>query len=897
MIPQDLVLKVTPPRVQRHVVARGRLLSAADALRDAAALMVRAPAGTGKTSLLAQWRLEQLGLGVPVAWVSAQAIDDPDRLAQSLALSLRIAMGRPAFGRSVLEDDRPGNLAGMTALLAELAQSAASVLVIVDEVDRLPAASRAALAYLLRNAPLNVRVFMAARPDGQLDIDDLIAYGQCVEIGAAQLRFSLEETLQLVQARFGARVGRDAAARLHALTEGWPLGLQLAISIVARGTDAGAAIAGLGAAGGALQGELVGLLLADMDAADRDFLVRVSVLELLHPALCRAVTGVDDAAARLTRLANDTPVFAETEGGDWLRMHSLVRDALRQRFASLDAAAQVGAHASAAQWLAAHELPDEAARHALSAGQHQQAYALAERSLYESLMRHGRLGTVLEWLAQLPPEELDSRPRLLLAVAWTLASSERHEEAARFVARILAQPGASDALRCECALILGGAAVFADDPDRFVALHAPWTGEVPLTDPLLLQSHANRMAYCALLEGEPALARLREQHAARGHAGGVGGIGVIGGVGQGTDYIRRWSELVIGLSYVWEGQALLAEPCLRSAVASAEAQLGRRHRFSCNLAALLAATAWELGLPGDAAALLADRLDVLEHSGLPESLMRAYLTASRMAVAEGAEHRALELLAALDAAGAARRLPRLRIASLVEQVRVHARRHRAQTCRELCDRIDRHLADPAVPQGPLWHRSVGMLRDVAHAYEGIASREWQGALAPLARADESARALGQGGLHIELLGLRALALERCGQPSAALVHEAIDLARALGLQRVLADAHPDLAAWVDALAVCIDRPVAAGIDGPAVAAPPRTPAMPQSTSAVLTPKEHEVLALLARNLSNKEIGRAMQAGETTIKWHVKNLFAKLDAGTRAQVVQRARILGLLGGQH
>jgi LuxR family maltose regulon positive regulatory protein len=64
-------------------------------------------------------------------------------------------------------------------------------------------------------------------------------------------------------------------------------------------------------------------------------------------------------------------------------------------------------------------------------------------------------------------------------------------------------------------------------------------------------------------------------------------------------------------------------------------------------------------------------------------------------------------------------------------------------------------------------------------------------------------------------------------------------------------------------------------------------------SLALTPKEREVLALAARNLSNKEIGLAMQVGEETIKWHMKNLFAKLDAGTRKQVVSRARILGLL----
>jgi len=879
--PRDLLLKVTPPRVPRHLVSRARLLATADALRDHAVFVVQAPSGFGKTSLLAQWRLEYLAMGMPVAWVSAQTHDDPGRLVQSLALALRVAMGRPAFGRSVLEDDRPGNLGSVTALLSELTQAALDVVLVIDEAERLPPASREALAYLLRNAPPNVRTLIATRPDGRLDIEDLVAYGQCVEIGPALLKFSLDETLQLVHARFGTRVDRNMAARLHELTEGWPLGLQLATTIISRGADAHAALSDMTAAAGELQGELVRLLLVNLDPQDRDFLVRIAVLDLLHPELCQVVSGADDAAARLARLSNDTPVFAAAEGGEWLRMHALARDVLRQRFGALDAAEQVAVHARAAQWLAAHDLIDEAAHHALSAGQHQTAYELAERSVYESLMRRGRQAAVLEWLAQLPADELDRRPRLLLAAAWTLASSERHDEAGRFVARLLAQPGASDALRCECALILGGAAVFADDPDHFVELHAPWTEAVPLTEPLLLQSHANRMAYRALLEGEPALARLRQQQVARGQAG------------PGIDYIRRWSELVIGLSYAWEGQVVLAEQLLRPAVAGAETELGRRHRLSCNLAALLAAVAWERDLPGDAAMLLADRLDVLEHSGLPESLLLAYRTAARIAAAEGAEHRALELLNALDAAGAARRLPRLRIASLAEQVRLHAQRHRAQTCRELCERIDAQLADPALPQGPLWRRSVQVLRDVAHAHAAIAARDWPGALAQLALADEQARQRKQGGLHIELLGLRALALERCGQPAQALLREAMDLARAYGLQRVFSDAHPELGAWVGTLAAEGAQPETSF--APTTAAAPPSPVPPVTThGAVLTPKEGEVLTLLARNLSNKEIGRAMQVGETTIKWHVKNLFAKLDAGTRTQVVQRARILGLLG---
>eukprot|EP01137_Pigoraptor_chileana_P004177 Opistho-2@45552 len=155
--PRDLLLKVTPPRVPRHLVSRARLLSSADALRDHAVCVVQAPSGFGKTSLLAQWRLEYLGLGVPVGWVSAQSQDDPGRLVQSLALALRVAMGRPAFGRSLFQDDRPGTLGSVTALLAELAQAALNVVLVIDEADRLTLASRGALAYLLRNAPSNVR--------------------------------------------------------------------------------------------------------------------------------------------------------------------------------------------------------------------------------------------------------------------------------------------------------------------------------------------------------------------------------------------------------------------------------------------------------------------------------------------------------------------------------------------------------------------------------------------------------------------------------------------------------------------------------------------------------------------------------------------------------------------
>lgn len=881
----DLLLKVTAPRVQPHLIARPRLLSGDEALRSYPAILVQAPAGFGKTSLLAQWRKEHLAHGAVVAWVCAQVRDDKQRLVQSLALAVRVGSGRPTFGHTLLDTIPPDDLEGITTWLTELARLAMNVVLIVDEVDRLPQGSREALVYALRNAPPNLRVVLAARADCNLGIEDLIDYGQCLVVGPAPLRFQLEETIELVRKRFGERVDTDTAARLHDMTEGWPLGLQLALSVMASGKDPRCQVSAMAAHGGQLRDHLVHVLISNFAPTDVDFLIRIAALDNLHPDLCLALTGDESTSQRLTRMGRDTPVFASAEQGEWLRMHALVREVLRRRFAVLPAKEQVDLHARAAAWLADHGLPEDAARHALASGQVERAYEMAERSLYESFMTRGRQGIVLEWLTHLPEAELDRRPRLLLAAAWSLAHSGRHAEAGRWVARILERASEDDGLRCECALILGGAAVFADQPDRFAELHDPWAEAPPLRDPLLLHVHANRMAYRTLLEGDPALARRRQQKAPHGD------------FGHALAYANRWGEFIVGLTYLWEGQVLLAENLLQPTLASAEADLGRRSPFACMLSALLAAAAWQRDRPSEATALLANRLDMLERHGLPEAVLLGYRTLARIAMAEGAEHRAMELLGAMHAVGIARSLPRLRLASLAEQVRIHARRYRAETCRELCAQIDALLAEPAVPTTRLWRRSVAVVHDLARGHAAIAAREWRRALEPLVRAGDLAQELQMRELYIETLGLRAFVLDQSGERSEALLREAIDLARTYGLLRVFADAHPDLDARVrqvqDAALKEASAPSTSAASPRALASPRETAVLRTIPGTALTPKEREVLVLLARSLSNKEIGLAMQVGAETIKWHVKNLFTKLDAGTRKQVVQRASLLGLL----
>jgi LuxR family maltose regulon positive regulatory protein len=492
---------------------------------------------------------------------------------------------------------------------------------------------------------------------------------------------------------------------------------------------------------------------------------------------------------------------------------------------------------------------------------------------------------VFDWLDRIPAAEIDRRPRLRLAAAWALALSERHDDAGRQVARILEHAGTDDALRYECALILSGAAYYADEPDRFIELFAPWADAPPVSDPSLRRMHANRLACRALLLGAPAEARRHEQQAPHGDFGPAFG------------FAARWGDFITGMSYLWEGQVRLVDETLRPVVADAEARLGRRTPLTCMLATILATAVWERDRPDDATALLANRLDVLERAGVPETLLLAYRTLARIAAAEGGEHRALDLLESLHAAGLARNLPRLCVASLADQVRVHARRFRAESCRALCEQIDDLLARDDLPRGALWRRSVEVLRAIARANAAVAAQDWPRAIEALQHAGALAEALKLGRMRIEIMALRAFALDRNADNGLPLLREAINLAETYGLARLFLDAHPALGDWARRAA---EDKGEAGADARRRTPPPQRPPAEREAAAaravpsmVLTPKEREILELLARNLSNKEIALAMEVGEETVKWHLKNLFGKLSAANRKHVVRRAHLLGLL----
>jgi LuxR family maltose regulon positive regulatory protein len=868
----DLQLKTTPPRAPRHMLSRPRLRLQDEHFSGSTVITLQAPAGYGKTSLLAQWRREALAGGSAVAWLMADQHDEPSRFVRALVQAVRSGCARPAFGRQLLDGATGNALDAATAWLAEVAAGHFDLVLLVDDAEHLPADSAGLLTYLMHNAPPNLRVIAASR--SALPLAELLAYGHCVKVGPELLHFSFEETRKLVAVRFGTAVSADDAARLHELTEGWPLGLQLALAAMEHGRDPKAAIASLAAGSGELPARVIGMLLARLDPADQAFLVGAALTDTLHPDLCNALHGRADAASRLAILARETPLFVVAEGSAWCRLHMLARDLLRHRLREWPLTQLREWHGRAAHWLQAQGMLQEAARHAHAGGQTELAFELAERCLLDAV-RQGDLGALEQWRSLLPEEELARRPRLRLAAAWVAALGEHHRDAATQVARILASAAPDDAaLRYECALIESAAAFYADELDRFIALFAPWAGQTPpSTDPWLLQAHANRLSACALLQGDPAGARRHQQRAPAAGAAD-------------SSYVRRWGEFLVGQSYLWEGQLRLAREAIEPARQRADADLGRRHPLAAMFAALQAATEFEAGHADAAQDLLANRLDVLERTGTPETVLLAYRTAARCAAAAGLEHRALDLLEAMHAIGAERKLARLCAASLMEQARLHAAGGRGESARALAQRLAVLVGQ--ADQGLLTQRWLGFLLALTEAYAAIAGHDWRAAQAPLAQAAEAAGVLRLGRNSVEIMALRALAMDQLGQPGEGLLREALGLAAAYGLERTVAEAHPMLASRVARLSGAPEASVPAAARAPAAGGQPR--ALP---STVLTPKEREVLELLARNMSNKEIALALTVGEETVKWHLKNLFGKLDAASRKHVVRRAHLLGLL----
>ena len=334
---------------------------------------------------------------------------------------------------------------------------------------------------------------------------------------------------------------------------------------------------------------------------------------------------------------------------------------------------------------------------------------------------------------------------------------------------------------------------------------------------------ARRSARC--WTASPALARLRQQQAPRGDLGAASG------------YLDRWGEFIVGLSYLWEGQVLLADKLLRPTLAQAEA--AARPAQCIHLHARGAARCRRCGScdrSAEATALLANRLDVIERQRPARDRAARLSHDGPHRAAEGAEHRALELLGALARGGRGTRSCRgCRSPASPSRCGCTPGAFGAETCRELCAAHRRRAGRARhARQGRSGARSVELLREVAHGYAAIAAQDWRRALAPLARAETPGAATsGRGGCTSSCSACAPSRSTAAAKDSQPLLREAIDLAQTYGLARVFDDAHPALGDWVRQVA---ERPgIGSRVPAPAARSPRRCARRRRARGAAAAP--------------------------------------------------------------
>nr|WP_232234035.1 LuxR C-terminal-related transcriptional regulator [Micromonospora chokoriensis] len=937
--PLLLASRLTPAVPPEPVVARPRLLRRLDEGSAGPVTLVAAPAGWGKTTLLASWvRLGgappdvEPGAVVPdsgdlsvssaadpvSAWMSVEAGDDSDRLWAYLAAALRSATGSAGGLEGGPVPDRPPRPDQLEALAATLAAADRPVLLILDDLHRVAdPAALTGLEFLLRHAEQRLRLVIGARAGLHLPLHRLRLAGELTEIGPDELAFTDDEVADLLTAH-GAALPATAVHRLRERTGGWPAALRIAALAVRGQPDPERWVGQFGGDQPEIAGYLHEEVLATLDPAQQDLLRRTALVDNVCADLAEALTGRADAGQALADLAGTGGLLhREDTRPPWYRCDSLLADLLRADLARLPVDELRELHVRAADWYAGDGRPADALRHALAAGRWDLAGDLFVAH-WPELTHYDRDPVYAPAPAPPPAEVIRADPEVALACAaerayaGDLPAATAHLHAAAGHAPGLPVPRRDRFLRLVAALELTVARL-ADDRAEVraaaarllrtrpaqasptgaptgLASSAPTAGGGGAADDLDLRAFTGTaLGLVELADGRLPTGRFVRARSAARAAG------------------RARTELVAAsraaLLLAVRGELRAAEQAARDALGMPPCR-GWSCRLDCGYAYLaLAVVALLRDQPEEATTNLALAVAALDvaggWAGSPDAGddWLAAASSEPVAVAVAALCRAQLRRDSGDPAAGQRLLVRARealadrpsAAELTDLLRAAEAQLRAErgdldSARDLLAGAADDGADPALA---VTLAKVQLLAGDAAAAERTRP-DWQ---APTA-TDWPLPVRLDAGLLAAVLAERAGDGRRAGR----ILEQLLDLAGPQGCRRVFTRAEPPvrdlLAAHLDAgtahFALVGDLVRGAGQSTAGPAAGPRG-----TLDEPLTERELTILRYLQSILSNVEIASELSLSVNTVKTHVRNIYRKLDATRRREAVRRARELRLL----
>lgn len=879
------------PAMRSRQVTRRRLVERMERGAHGKLVLLSAPPGFGKTSLLAEWATSLLPPDSTIAWLSLDLADDHPVTFWRYVVSA-LSSVRPAIGNSgaleLLDAPQPALIeAVLSVVLNEVAAEPGTFWLVLDDYHLIETDSiQRGMTFLLDHLPPHMHVILATRVDPPLPLPRFRARGELTEIRAEDLRLTTEEAGAFLNELMGLGLNNDDVARLETRTEGWAGALQLAALSLQGRPEASEFIRAFSGDDRYIVDYLVEEVLQRQPVPVRNFLLKTSILERLSASLCDAVTGTGDGPTMLALLEHaNLFVVPLDDQRRWFRYHQLFADVLQAQLADQFPGEVVQLHARASDWYAANLEPDRAIRHALAARDFRRAAAVVERES-ESVERHHHPDRLIDWLKPIPNTVINTMPVLSTYYGHALQDMGDMEGSAARLAdaeRLLSEaPGNAVVYDQRSFAMLPGLIATGRGYLSIVVRDVPATIAYASTALELFapDEHHWRGTALALLglahwiEGD-----LEAAESSRSEA-------LACFMRTGDTGLAITSSYHTGQLLAARGQLRAAKRRLEDTLEYVESQ-GGAARGSANLLLGLADLCCQANDLAGAAAHLdnADRLGIFP----PRTPFRRRLAEAQLRHCEGDPESAAAILdeaERLQIRGAVpeiRPLPAWRARLWVEQGRLPdalewARKQRLSAEDEL--HYAREYEHITLSRILLARRGAGDVEAATSLLERL-----------LAAAERG----GRTGTALEIRCLLAVAHAAEGNTEGALrsLEPALHAAEPEGYVRVFLEAGPAMPAL---LRLAAERGISPEYCRRLLAqvAGGRLPVASHSHALdALSERELDVLRLLASELSGPEIAAQLVVSLNTLRTHTKNIYAKLEVNSRRAAVRCAIELRLL----
>ncbi len=899
--------KLHVPYTRPDLVRRPRLTAMIDEGLQRKLILISAPAGFGKTTLVSEWLSAQGAGAPPVAWLALdESENDLERFLTYFIAALQTV--RLGLGEGVLADlyaPHPPKISLLlTALINELATVPEPFVFVLDDYHAIESPEvHDVVAFLLEHMPLQMHLVLTTRLDPPLPLSLLRVRGAMEEIRASDLRFTAEESADFLNRVMGLDLTSADVLALETRTEGWIAALQLAALSLEKNRDVSAFLEAFSGSHRYLVDYLTSEVLRAQPEPVQSFLLETSVLTRLSGPLCDAVTGRSDGQAMLETLEQENlfVVSLDTERR-WYRYHHLFSDFLQDRLNHRHAERVPELHRRASAWYEANGLIARAVRHTLALGDVDESACLIERSARQMVM-WGEMRALMRWLEAIPEEMIRLRPRLCLADAWVQLFLGRPESVESRLERVElylqerwgvseqalygpAQPSETEVAELLGEIITFRAAVAAQRHhlSRTIEL-SKWALRVIPRDESFLRgavlfnlggayvNHGN------LPEGERALTEAKDLCLK------------VGNFQMALRAINTLAVLEALRGYVNRALALYSD-----AVDLAMEPDGRMLPVAGVAYVTMGEVYYLLYDLETAAEYLTEGIRLCRQWGDYERVAYGYLNLARIHLAQEDEQAADSVIATVMALQQKH--------DLQEEFAEHIGRRVAQ--------IDLMRGDVAAARRWANSRDLSTDDEIPYRYEYdymiyaqllIAEGDFDAALHLLDRLIAFSAARGWALRHSQLVAMKTVALEGQGKRAAALdaLEEALRLVAAEQPILTFVAQGPVIAALLGQLALrgrftgYVEKLLDAFgevADVPAFVLPTQA-AVEVSLPEPLTDREMEVLELMAQGKTNREIAEALVLAVGTVKKHTNNIFQKLNVHNRTQAVARARALDLL----